>query len=237
MNPDLPVPDYARHEIHLQPGGYTADELAGAVYFEGSKIFFAGHNDADEIHLAIASQVAVPEDGIVDRVVDLGCGPGQLAVALKERFVDAQVWGLDVAAPMVRHAHLRARQMGHEMHFAQRLAEDTHLADASVDIAAAFILFHEVPPEAARAICAEVMRVLRPGGVFTIVDFHTGDRRPDRSAYRRYMAWADHHYNTERWAHAFLSSDFARTLVDAGFELSFGRDPMPAIATYIARKP
>ena len=43
------IPDYARHEIHIMPGGYVGDPLAGYVYHYGTNNFFLGHNVQDEI--------------------------------------------------------------------------------------------------------------------------------------------------------------------------------------------
>jgi len=51
------------------------------------------------------------------------------------------------------------------------------LADASQDIATTVFLFHELPPEARRAVMAEMARVLKPGGLMVLVDsLQMGDR-------------------------------------------------------------
>jgi ubiquinone/menaquinone biosynthesis C-methylase UbiE len=49
-------------------------------------------------------------------------------------------------------------------------AEWTGLADASVDVYSAAFLFHELPQDASRAVMAEAMRVLRPGGALVLCD-------------------------------------------------------------------
>ena len=128
-------------------------------------------NTQDEAHITISKANEIPKDGKVERILDIGCSIGQSAVALKERFPDAEVWGIDVGAPMVRFAHKRAVDLGQEVHFAQRLAEDTKFPDGHFDVVNAFILFHEVPLEAQAEILKEVFRVLRPGGIFNVFDF------------------------------------------------------------------
>jgi SAM-dependent methyltransferase len=206
------IPDYARREIHLMPGGYVEDELAGYLYHSGTKVFFAGGNDEDQLHQANANKLPLPADGIVRRIVDIGCSSGQSATALKRRFPDAEVWGLDVGIPMVRYAHKRAVDMGLEVHFAQRLAEDTGFADNSVDLAHAFILFHELPASAAEAVVREMARILRPGGLFCVIDFGTADtERGDggRSGpLGEVYADIDGRHNCEPYAWDFTHSDF-----------------------------
>ena len=49
-------PVYTRHEIHCQPGGYTDDPLGGMVYHYGTKIFYEGFNDQDELHIELARE-------------------------------------------------------------------------------------------------------------------------------------------------------------------------------------
>jgi SAM-dependent methyltransferase len=125
-----------------------------------------------------------------------------------------------------------------DVRFAQRLAEDTGLESGSVDLATAFILFHEVPTTVARDICAEVFRILRPGGVFDVTDFATGPMRSQEPAFATYRSWADHHYNGERWRQEFVESDFLATLREVGFEAELQPSKMAWVQpNYVARKP
>src|SRR5262249_12937915 len=57
-------------------------------------------------------------------------------------------------------------------------AEKMPLPDASVDIATAIFLFHELPPDVRRQLAAAIARVLQPGGLFVFIDsLQMGDRR------------------------------------------------------------
>jgi ubiquinone/menaquinone biosynthesis C-methylase UbiE len=238
LDPDLSIPDYCRHEIHIQPGGYVGNELSGPLYHYGTNSFYMGQNDSDEFHIMLARRMARPADGKVRRVIDLGCGIGQLTVALKEQFPDADVYGIDIAGPMLRYAHKRAVDLDLDVRFIQRLAEDTGLDSGSVDVAAAYILFHEVPAVAARRICAEAFRILRPGGVFDVTDFATGALRSQEPPFATYRSWADHQYNGERWREEFVSSDFLETLREAGFEAELQPSKTAWVQpNYVARKP
>ena len=216
-SPDFKVPPYATYEIHLQPGGYVGDALAGYVFHHGTKVFYQGANDQDELHKSVAALVRAPEDGQVGRVLDLGCSIGQATTALKDRFPDAEVWGLDVALPMVRYAHMRAVNAGANVHFVQQLAEQTDFPAAHFDAVLAFILFHEVPAHLFPRIIAEVFRVLRPGGAFTIVDAPHAANLP---AANRLWVQFDSEFNGEPYALDFVSCDLLRLLTEAGFRIS-----------------
>ena len=50
LNPDMEIPNYAKHEIHIQPGGYVGDPFAGHINHYGVNAFYQGRNDQDEVH-------------------------------------------------------------------------------------------------------------------------------------------------------------------------------------------
>jgi len=71
LNPKMDVPAYARHEIHIQPGGYVGDPFAGYIYHYGTNSFYIavmGHNEQDQVHEATASRLPLPADGKVKSV-------------------------------------------------------------------------------------------------------------------------------------------------------------------------
>ena len=167
----------------------------------------------------LAEQMPLPSNGEVSRILDMGCGIGQLAVGFKERFPNAEVWGIDAGAPMIRYGHMRAVEMDMEIHFAQRLAETTGFPDNHFDIVGSYILHHEVPAEISKQIAKEVKRILRPGGVFMPVDFYTGTARGREGAYALYSQWKDHRWNEEVWREEYRNLDFPEALRAAGLEV------------------
>jgi ubiquinone/menaquinone biosynthesis C-methylase UbiE len=223
LNPELVIPDYARYEIHMQPGGYVGNAFAGAIYHYDTNAFYGARgrgNYQDEHHTKLASQVSAPSDGQVRRILDLGCGIGQLAVALKMRHPQAEVWGIDVGAPMLRYGHMRAIDEGVAVNFAQRLAEDTRFPDNHFDIVAAYILHHELPAEISRQIIAETFRVLRPGGVYVPMDFYTGYPQRPMTPYLKHQIWKDHRWNEEVWRMEYQEMDFFGHMEKVGFEVN-----------------
>ncbi len=228
LNPDMRIPPYTAHEIHMQPGGYVGDPFAGHMYHYGTNSFYQGsrgRNEQDQIHIGTAERMPLPEDGKVKRILVQGCGPGQLTVALKERFPEAEVWGIDVGGPLVRYAHMRAVELGVDVNFAQRLAEDTKFPDEHFDIVTSFIIHHELPADKTRDVFREAYRVTRKGGYFYPIDFRT--RAPKQRAYAQYRTWWDHRWNVEVWSREFRSLNMEAELENAGFTLN--KDAKPVI--------
>lgn len=223
-DPDFHVPDYARREIHLQPGGYTDDPMGGIVYHYGTKVFYQGYNDQDGVHAEIAQLSALPEDGGVANILDIGCGVGQGTIQLKARFPDAKVTGLDVGLPVLRYAHMRSAQLGHDVDYVQGLTEAMPFADGSMDMVVSYILFHEVPVEVMEGTLREVFRVLRPGGTFSIFEFPSASQQLPPTM--RWMIDYDSRDNCEPYSPGFVYADFRGTIAAAGFEVKDGAKPM-----------
>lgn len=234
LNPDMDIPKYTTHEIHTQPGGYVGDEFAGHIYQYATNNFYSagrGDNEQDQIHIGTAERMPLPEDGKVKRILVQGCGFGQLTVALKERFPDAEVWGVDIGGPMVRYGHMRAVELGVDVNFAQRLAEDTKFPDGHFDIVTSFIIHHELPAEKTREVFREAHRVTRKGGYFYPIDFRT--RSNKNTAYAQFRTWWDHRWNTEVWSQEFRSINLEDELVNAGFTLK--KDAKPVLRGFGVR--
>jgi len=224
-NGENPVPDYAAKEIHIQPGGYANEALAGLYYDYGLKVFLGGAADFDRLSKGVAMATAMPEDGKVERILDLGVSAGATSIALKEKYPDAEVWGIDISAPMVRYAHIRAQQAGVELHLRQMAAEDLDFPDNHFDAVLAMLLFHELPVPVAKEVIAEVFRTLRPGGKFTVLDF-SGDR--SRGVYNMFFAEMDAADNGEPYLTEYVRSNVEDLIVEAGFELE-SYDPATAL--------
>ena len=217
LHPEMELPDHVKYEIHIMPGGYVSDPLGGHVFHYGTNNFYGGRNYQDEVHVGLANKVAVPEDGKVRRILDVGCTLGQMTVALKERFPDAEVWGIDAGGPMLRYGHMRAVDLSVDVNLAQRLAEDTKFEDGYFDVVTSYILYHEMPAEISRQSIHEAFRILRPGGVFFPIDFYTGSNEVTKRAYLKFRRWWDHRWNEEVWFQDYDNFDMPGTMREAGF--------------------
>jgi SAM-dependent methyltransferase len=103
-------------------------------------------------------------------VLDVGTGPGALAVAIARRCGSCSVIAVDLAPEMLATAQRRARDAGITDRLDFRVADAAALPlpDASVDVAVSTLSLHhwrDVP-----AILRELHRVVRPGGRVLIYD-------------------------------------------------------------------
>ncbi len=216
LNPSMRLPKYTTHEIHSMPGGYVGDPFAGHMYHAGTDLgAYVDTNFQDGVHMRMAEAAAVPEDGKVRRILDLGTSIGQFATSMKRSYPDAEVWGIDVGGPMVRYAHMKAVDMGVEVNFAQRLCEDTGFPDEHFDIVTSNLLFHEVKKQAAVDIIRETYRVLRPGGVFSPTDAND----PHQTAHAKFTWWYNYRWNHEDWFLDWMEVDFTGEMQRAGFKV------------------
>ena len=218
---DYTIPNYTRQEIHLQPGGYTDDPIGGLVFHYGTKVFYEGTNDQDELHYELAEKMVKPEDGKCDRILDIACSIGQGTIALKEKNPDAEVTGFDIALPMLKYAHYYAVQRNVDVTFKQGLAEDTGYDENSFDAVMSYLLYHEVAEEKINEIVTEIHRILRPGGVFTIYDFPNNYGESLDPAYR-FLIDFDSKNNCEPYSVGFVHCDFKGMLEKAGFKVEDG---------------
>ena len=93
-------------------------------------------------------------------ILDVGCGKGRFARRLRDR--GARVIGLDASARMLAEAGDLPRVLA----TARRLP----FGRASFDGAMAVEVFEHLAPEALDHVCGEVLRVLKPGGTFVVID-------------------------------------------------------------------
>jgi ubiquinone/menaquinone biosynthesis C-methylase UbiE len=234
LSPRMTIPDHTAHQVHIQPGGYVGDPFAGHMYHYATNSFYIGvgsHNEQDQIHSTVATRMPLPPDGKVKRILDYGCGIGQLTVALKERFPDAEVWGLDIGGPMVRYGHMRASHMGVGVNFAQRLAEESGFPDGYFDMVVSQIAHHEMPANVTRQVITEVQRISRPGAIYYPIDFYSGGKTGiPRSMFHR---WWDHRWNNEPWTLEYHAMDFSREIAIRGFSES--KEPVTVLRGLGAR--
>jgi ubiquinone/menaquinone biosynthesis C-methylase UbiE len=227
LNPALDIPDSARHEIHAMPGGYVGEPFAGMIYDLGH---ISGTDDLMDYGRAISygQSMPLPADRKVRRILDIGCSMGNSTMGLKTRFPNAEVWGIDVGAPLLRWAHYKAVNTGYDIIYSQRNAESTGFPDGYFDAVASLIVFHEVAPENRQRIVKEIYRVLRPGGVYHHADFMTVGH-PNFSWPKTVAGlsgiWVDHRHNVETWSPLYRQSDFPGLMKAVGFQVDLSGQP------------
>jgi SAM-dependent methyltransferase len=107
--------------------------------------------------------------GIGRRGLDLGCGQGWYVRRMRELGFD--VTGIDTSAGQVA---LAAQHLGDPRLVSVGSALEIPLPDASVDFVYTINVLHHLPAvEAQRLAFAEILRVLRPGGVLFLHEINT----------------------------------------------------------------
>jgi ubiquinone/menaquinone biosynthesis C-methylase UbiE len=119
---------------------------------------------------------AMPEQG---RLLDVGCGGGQLAIALARRHPGWRVTGLDLSRDQVRRAELRGRVLGGQALFLRGSAMEIPLEQDAFDgLISVCSIKHWPDPGKGLTEC---LRVLRPGGSLVVMevdpDYHPEDGR------------------------------------------------------------
>jgi ubiquinone/menaquinone biosynthesis C-methylase UbiE len=109
-----------------------------------------------------------------DQVLDLGCGIGNLLIALVERtaFIQPPV-GVDVSPAIVDLGRSELRRSGMEGRIVLQVAAADHLPfpDAAFDVAVSSHVVKHLDDAGLAGALAEASRVLRPGGRLLLWEF------------------------------------------------------------------
>jgi ubiquinone/menaquinone biosynthesis C-methylase UbiE len=176
---------------------------------------------------------AAPSAG--QRVLDIGCGTGTLAIEVKRTEPGAEVVGLDADPEMLEQARSKAAGAGVEIGFDEGYSTELPYPDGSFDLVLSTLFFHHLDPEPKRLTAGEIARVVRPGG-----ELHVGDvGRPSDPA----MAAAvlplrvfDGFSNTRDNVHGTLPEIFERAGLEDAEETRRLRTMIGTLALYRARR-
>ena len=121
-----------------------------------------------------------------DRVLDVACGTGAVAIELARRYA-CSVVGVDQSANMLAAGRERvaAAGLGARIALEQGLAERLPFEDASFDHVTFTYLLRYVDDPA--ATLAELARVVRPGGMVAALEFGVPPAAPARAAWELYV--------------------------------------------------
>jgi SAM-dependent methyltransferase len=224
LDPQLRMPPYvAAVDTHLMPGGYAgelvADDVSPAANYDAGFFVTVGGsggpwNDAAGRALVAWLREHHPEFR-PRRIADLGCGLGHNTLPFRAAFPEAEIVAIDVAAPMLRYGHARARSLGvTDVVFRQEDATCTSLPAASCDLVFTTMVLHETSHSALPRLLSEAHRLLRPGGLTLHLE-----QPPYRGfePFEQFMRDWDGRYNNEPFWTALHESSLPDTLARCGF--------------------
>jgi SAM-dependent methyltransferase len=223
LDPGVEIPSYhTAVDIHCMPGGYHSegsrdDVAAGAIYDRAVHIYAMGRMGPlnDDLGQSLAWYLRETYPDFQPRaILDLGCSVGHSTLPYVDAYPEAEVYAIDVAAPMLRYAHARAEVMGKRVHFSQQNAEHTNFADGSFDLIVSHILLHETSSAAIRNIMCECYRLLTPGGLMFHVEV---PQYQDMDPYDAFMLDWDTYNNNEPFWGTLHDMDLIALASEGGF--------------------
>jgi malonyl-CoA O-methyltransferase len=183
-----------------------------------------------EVEARLLESLDYLEDRVPQTILDLGCGPGHAAAAMRKRWPRARVVAMDLALPMLQQARPRSgwNPLQKPVDRINADARALPLADNSVDVLFCNLCLQWV--DDLPAVFAGFRRVLRPGGLLLVSTFGPDTLQELREAF----AAADNAPHVSPFASI---AQFGDALVHAGFRnpvldrdvFVHGYDDLPAL--------
>jgi ubiquinone/menaquinone biosynthesis C-methylase UbiE len=224
LQKNFEVPRYVSAiDVHLMAGNYDGeyeqdDLAAGSLYDNGLAVFSFGlmGQNLDDIGQSIAGFIKLKYPELKPKkILDLGCTIGHNTGSWKDTFPQAEVHGIDVAAPCLRYAHARAQAQNRELHFHQMNAESLDFPDNHFDVVFSSMFLHEIPKKGIEKVMAEARRVLKPGGLMLHMELPPNSQLSPYDAF--YLDW-DSAYNNEPFYKPFRDLKPEDVCKRAGFD-------------------
>ncbi len=159
--------------MHNKISASSEPETAGTVlhragqYDLHTRLFGLGVNRSNSRMIV---EMAHIEPG--DKVLDVGCGSGNLTLTAKGYAGSSGlVCGIDASPEMIAEAQKKAARSGSDVTFEVGLVEKLAFPDATFDAVISRLVIHHLPQDLKRQGFTEIFRVLKPGGRIFIADF------------------------------------------------------------------
>lgn len=104
-------------------------------------------------------------------ILDIGCGTGTFILLLKRQDASLQVVGLDPDPKALRRAETKITRAAVSVQLDRGFADKLPYKENSFDRVFSSFMFHHLEGEDRDKTLKEVLRVLKPGGSFHLLDF------------------------------------------------------------------
>jgi ubiquinone/menaquinone biosynthesis C-methylase UbiE len=202
-------PRYYLQNFHYQTDGWFSDDSARIYDFQVETLF-AGTADAmRRLGLAAVARHVKGRDQRKLSLLDVACGTGRFLGQVKRTWPLLNVTALDLSPAYVAAAR-RELADWRNVTALEAPAEAMQLKDASQDVVTCVYLFHELPPKVRAAVAAEIVRVLKPGGLFVLTDSVQPRDNPEFEALMEFFPQAFHEPYYESYLAWRAEEEFGR---------------------------
>ncbi|HNB54383.1 MAG TPA: methyltransferase domain-containing protein [Anaerolineales bacterium] len=167
---------------HSHSQGHTHPESGsdteGVLHTDGATISWAFLYDII-VSLLFGGQEKQYREAIIrlaniqpgEKVLDVGCGTGKMALAAQKKAPTAKIYGRDASPEMIARAQQGAAKAKANVDFRLGLVEAIDFPDNSLDLVLSNFMVHHLPDSLKVKAFAEIYRVLKPGGRLQITEF------------------------------------------------------------------
>ncbi|MGI9409812.1 MAG: class I SAM-dependent methyltransferase, partial [Hyphomicrobiaceae bacterium] len=207
------LPEYYTQDFHFQSGGHLSDSSARLYDVQVNTLFYGSADVMRRTALHPITEFLKGRDQRGVSLLDVACGTGRFFVDVRRAYPAIKLAGLDLSPSYLAEAAQNIKGF-RAVNWLEAPAEEIPLASASQDIVTCIYLFHELPPDVRRAVAGEIARVLKPGGLFVLVDsLQTGDK-PDWDGLLELFPVRFH----EPYYRHYLRDDLSAIFEEAGFD-------------------
>ncbi|MGB0085625.1 MAG: methyltransferase domain-containing protein, partial [Rhodomicrobiaceae bacterium] len=206
------LPGYYARNFHYQTGGYLSDESARLYDIQVDTLFIGTSGAMRRQALVPIAAYVHGKDQRALSMLDVACGTGRFLGQAARAFPAMPMVGLDLSAAYVEAAreHLADRR---NIRVIQGNAEAIPLPGASQDVVTSIFLYHELPGEVRQTVTREILRVLKPGGIYVLIDSLQWGDEPD---YDGLLEAFPHRFHEPYYEH-YLGDDLAKLFTACGF--------------------
>jgi ubiquinone/menaquinone biosynthesis C-methylase UbiE len=122
----------------------------------------------ESVHRQLVDQADIHPN---HRVIEIGCGTGNLSILIKRLHPQAEVVGLDPDPKALSRARRKAEREAISVQLDRGFAEELPYPDASFDRVFSALMFHHLGSDEKEKTLLEALRVLKPGGSLHLLDF------------------------------------------------------------------
>jgi ubiquinone/menaquinone biosynthesis C-methylase UbiE len=205
-------PGYFLQNFHFQSGGWMTEESARLYDMQVEVLFSGAANAMRRQALVPMGEALAGRDQRTVAYADIACGPGTFLGQVRRAFPRLPALAIDLSEAYLREAKRRLARRPRIQPVVAK-AEALPLPDASLDLATCIFLFHELPPDVRATVAREIARVMKPGGLFILIDSLQAGDEPDYDGLLEVFPELFH----EPYFRSYLEEEIEMLFTSAGF--------------------